>query len=188
MLYLVITLILPSLQSVPSSELAIGKVQTPVLILEGICIIEVLRIAVGDLPGNLALGAVLHAIRLVATTQVLLHGAVPYWNAPAVLLSWSITEVSRYPMYMFPNVDACRSIRMVVPLISFPVGCFAEGYGAYVVFTQEDTSPVLKLVLAAMLFVNGVLGPTMAYPALLKKGLPVLGLGKKRADASKKRE
>ena len=34
-----------------------------------------------------------------------------------------------------------------------------------------------------VVFVNGVLGPTMAYPALLKKGLPIL-----TGKADKKKE
>ena len=185
-LYLVSSLVLPYFSSIPFDLIA--KVQTPVLILEGICIIEVLRIALGDLPGNLVLGAVLHAIRLVVTTQVLPHDALEgHWTSPAVLLSWAVTEVSRYPMYMFPDSGVCRSIRMVVPLLTFPVGAFSEAYGAFIVFGQQDTEVLLKILLAGMLFVNGVLGPTMAYPALLKKGLPVLRLGKKR-DASKKKE
>ena len=56
-------------------------------------------------------------------------------------------------------------------------------------FSMEDTASWLKAVLAGMIFVNGVLGPTMAYPALLKKGLPILGLGNeiKRGRSSKKR-
>jgi len=186
-LYLVSVLLLPALPSVPSDFIA--TVQTPVLVLEGVCIIEVLRIAVGDLPGNLLLGAVLHAIRLVAITQVLSHSALEgLWTGPAVILSWAVTEVSRYPMYIFPNSGVCRSIRMVVPLVTFPIGAISEGYGAFTVFVQSDTDVLVKILLAGMLFVNGVLGPTMAYPALLKKGLPVLGLGtSKKSDASKKK-
>ena len=69
---------------------------------------------------------------------------------------------------------------MVVPLLTFPVGAFSEAYGAYIVFVDSKTPLGLKIALSAVLFVNGVLGPTMAYPALLKKGLPVLGLCRKR--------
>ncbi|MGK3760071.1 MAG: hypothetical protein ACI8RD_012388, partial [Bacillariaceae sp.] len=43
----------------------------------------------------------------------------------------------------------------------------------------------LKVALSSVLFVNGALGPTMAYPALLKKGLPILGLTKKRRKEKK---
>mmetsp|Transcript_18228 Transcript_18228/g.52662 ORF Transcript_18228/g.52662 Transcript_18228/m.52662 type:complete len:92 (+) Transcript_18228:57-332(+) len=89
-------------------------------------------------------------------------------------------------MYIFPSIEGLRSIRMVVPLFTFPAGCFSEGYGAYMVLTRDDTPLWLKAVLCGMLFVNGVLGPTMAYPALLKKGLPVLGLIKKKDKGEKK--
>lgn len=77
---------------------------------------------------------------------------------------------------------------MVVPLFTFPVGCIAEGTGAYIVLMRGETELWLKVILMAVLFVNGVLGPTMAYPALLKKGLPVLGIGKKKMGSSKKKE
>ena len=132
----------------------------------------------GDLPGNLVLGVVLHAIRFIAVLFVVPSNPNS-WIAGAVLLSWAFTEVARYLMYLFPSSETCRSIRMVVPLATFPVGAIAEGYGAYLLFSMEDTASWLKAVLAGMIFVNGVLGPTMAYPALLKKGLPILGLGNK---------
>ena len=182
-----ILLIQRTLPSIP--ENLVDEVQHQILFLEGICVVEVIRIAVGDLPGNLVLGAVLHAIRLTATTQVMPNPVLTlHWTAPAILLSWAVTEVSRYPMYIFPNSSVCRSIRMVVPLFTFPVGCIAEGTGAYIVLMQGDPVLWLKVTLLAVLFVNGVLGPTMAYPALLKKGLPVMGIGKKTTGSSKKKE
>mmetsp|Transcript_5068 Transcript_5068/g.8617 ORF Transcript_5068/g.8617 Transcript_5068/m.8617 type:complete len:221 (+) Transcript_5068:96-758(+) len=189
-LYKTITLVLPTFPSIPPDLVA--QVQPQVIFLEGICVIEVIRIAVGDLPGNLVLGAVLHTIRLITITQVMPNQVLSsHWTAPAILLSWAVTEVSRYPMYIFPGSGACRSVRMVTPLVTFPVGCIAEGAGAYLVLTSTlgDVDALwLKAMLAAIIFVNGVLGPTMAYPALLKKGLPVLGIGKKKTSSSKKRE
>lgn len=104
-----------------------------------------------------------------------------------VLLSWSVTEVTRYPMYLAPQNAWARSIRMVAPLVTFPVGCAAEAYSAYLVlFGNGDNylSLIPKAALYVMLFVNGVLGPTHAYPALLKKGLPVL-LGKSKREQEK---
>lgn len=157
----------------------VRELKEPILGLEAICVIEVLRILVGDLPGNFVLGAVLHGIRLTAITQVLTANP-DHWTVPAVLGSWAVTEVTRYPMYMLPGVEILRSVRMAVPLFTFPIGAFSEAYGAYLLFTDGETAALLRLVLGALLFVNGVLGPTMAYPALLKKGLPVLGLAKKQ--------
>ena len=187
-LYRTILLIHPTFPSIP--ETLVDEVQHQILFLEAICVVEVIRIAIGDLPGNLVLGAVLHAIRLTATTQVMPNPVLAsHWTAPAILLSWAVTEVSRYPMYIFPDSSLCRNVRMVVPLFTFPVGCIAEGTGAYIVLMRgEATELWLKVILMAVLFVNGVLGPTMAYPALLKKGLPVLGVGKQKVDSSKKKE
>ena len=186
-LFLLLSQLAPTLPSIPLSfDLSLV---TPVVIwLECICVVEVLRTALGDLPGNLVLGVVLHAIRFIAVLFVVPSNPNS-WIAGAVLLSWAFTEVARYPMYLFPSSETCRSIRMVVPLATFPVGAIAEGYGAYLLFSMEDTASWLKAVLAGMIFVNGVLGPTMAYPALLKKGLPILGLGNeiKRGRSSKKR-
>ena len=173
----------------------LSATRTPVLLLEGICVVEVLRIFLKDLPGNLILGVILHAIRFtailevlpraVAITQQLQPSSSSSWTAPAILLSWAVTEVTRYPMYLFPSSTLCRSIRMVVPLVTFPIGACAEFCGAYQVFFASTTTddmgqlvvPVwLKILLVVMMLVNGILGPYLAYPALLKKGLPVLGL------------
>ena len=66
---------------------------------------------------------------------------------------------------------------MVVPMLTFPIGCAAECYSAYLVLYNNwgvyDESGYNVHVLVVVL-VNGVLGPTMAYPALLRKGLQVL--------------
>ena len=160
-----------------------------VLGLEIICSIEVLRILIGDLKGNLILGVVLHGIRFATIFQVLPKLMPGHWTQVYVLTSWAVTEVSRYPMYLLPNIGLFRSIRMVVPLFTFPVGAFCEAYAAYLVLKKEgsDCPWWLSLTLMTILFINGVLGSTMAYPALLKKGLPVLGLTKnKKQDKTPK--
>lgn len=159
----------------------------PVRVLEGICWMEVVRIALGDLPGNIVLGVVLHWMRTIALTTVLPNPAA----APAttaVLLSWALTEVTRYPMYVLPGHPLARALRLVAPLFTFPVGCGAEFYGAYLVWTtsnSKDLSLLAQAALGVLLFVNGILGPTRAYPALLKKGWPVL-VGKAGGSKSTK--
>lgn len=181
--YVSVQLLLLAQQGHPPGGLA--ELSLLVSALEAICWIEVLRILVGDLPGNLVLGAVLHAIRL--TVLCLVWDPQP-WTGAAIYWSWAVTEVTRYPMYLFPNSSFLRSTRMVIPLVTFPVGAFSEAYATYVVFQQDETAKWWKLGLyVAVLFVNGILGPTMAYPALLKKGLPVLGgTAKKTRDQTKK--
>ena len=115
-----------------------------------------------------------------------------HWAGPVILASWAATEIFRYPMYILPNSVPLRNARMLVPLATFPVGAVAEFYGAYLVLVSDDDSsppPVgVKVGLCIVLFVNGVLGPTMAYPTLLKKGLPVLGFGGTKSREGEKKK
>ena len=173
-------------QLLKADAAALVALQPAVLGLEGICVLEVVRIVAGDLPGNVVLGVALHAIRLTVITLVW-PNASPLWQR-AILYSWAVTEVSRYPMYLYPAVNMLRAVRMVVPLVTFPVGAAAEAYATFLVWQSTESSrpPWQQGLLTAVLFVNGVLGPTMAYPALLKKGLPVLGLTKKKKIHNKK--
>lgn len=185
-----------------SSSSSLIQLQPIVFGLECICLIEVLRIVVRDLPGNVVLGVVLHAIRFTVLTVVLPQlqqdeSIDDTFLSRAIFVSWSVTEVSRYPMYMFPGNDAPRNIRMVVPLLTFPLGAAAEAYATFTVWKlqQQSSRPAgaqlpfwQHALLLAVLFVNSVLGPTMAYPALLKKGLPVLGMAKQQMSTKKKKE
>jgi hypothetical protein len=172
------------------------------LFLEGICFIEVGRIAIGQLKGNLVLGIVLHVIRMSCLLIVLPAGlsssssssdnTTKQLISTLVLYSWALTEVGRYPMYLFPSSEMARYVRLVLPIVTFPVGAFAEAVGAFwhlkqllivgVTTTTTTTSSFLHWIQVGMLVmvvgINSILGPTMAYPALLKKGLPVL-MGKK---------
>ena len=155
-------------------------------ILELICIIEVCRIAFGQLKGNLLLGLVLHAIRMTCLMYVLPDGILLLpcdVTTMTVLYAWSITEVTRYPMYLNPTSDIVRRVRLVVPLGTFPVGCMAEAYGSYRTLLKdwkhrEEVSEITNLIkiglLGMVVLINGLLGPTMAYPALIKKGVPAL--------------
>ena len=92
-------------------------------------------------------------------------------------------------MYLFPTSSKARYIRLVLPIVTFPLGAAAEAWGAYNVLaglwkgdsssSSGDGAPPFVYwtkigLLGMVVLVNGLLGPTMAYPALLKKGLPVL--------------
>ena len=209
-------------------------------VLEGICLVEVGRIAAGKLKGNLLLGGVLHAIRITCLVYVLSEGLQLLLTPPsdihrdqgqgyddddddddlatirvtaAVLYSWSITEVCRYPMYLFPSSSMARYLRLVVPIFTFPVGCAAEAYGAIRVVMSElvsvdgkgdssdsgshdviakirtTSSSWVKIgSLTMVILINVLLGPLLAYPALLKKGLPVLMGKKSKKNERPKRE
>jgi|EP01082_Thalassiosira_pseudonana_P007608 hypothetical protein len=201
----------PSSSSFPSlsSDNRLLLIDT-LLFLEGICFIEVGRIAIGQLKGNLALGVVLHMIRMTCLLMVLPNGLVGLnhgrdddvdskWQeliSMLVLYSWALTEIGRYPMYLFPSSSTARYVRLVLPLVTFPIGAFAEALGAYRALKElvtsdgdgSDTFHLVKIVLLGLVvLVNSVLGPTMAYPALLKKGLPAL-LGNEAATAKRKKK
>ena len=70
---------------------AASHIRPLLLGLEAVCLVEVTRIALGMLRGNLILGAVLHAIRLSCLSYVIGDDA----TSVAVLYSWSLTEVAR---------------------------------------------------------------------------------------------
>ena len=70
---------------------AASHIRPLLLGLEAVCLVEVTRIALGMLRGNLVLGTVLHAIRLTCLSYVLGDDAI----SVAVLFSWSLTEVTR---------------------------------------------------------------------------------------------
>jgi Protein tyrosine phosphatase-like protein, PTPLA len=152
-------------------------------------------------------GVILHTIRITTIVEVLPRVVALVandndsitqwtWTVPVVLLSWAVTEVGRYPMYLAPSNDTCRKMRMILPLLTFPIGAFAEFCCAYQVFfgnstnnnKNNDVDPVplwLQFLLVLMMLANGVLGPYLAYPHLLKKGLPVLGLSLSSASNKK---
>lgn len=175
-------------------------------VLEAICFVEVCRIAFGKLKGNLVLGLVLHVVRTSCLFYVLPDGLLRGdRTAMYVLYAWSITEVCRYPMYLLPDKASsssssssaalARRVRLVAPLFTFPPGCAAEAYGAYralLAMTDRNDGggsgsedPVKLGLLVIVILVNGLLGPTMAYPALLKKGLPAL-MGKKSEEGQRR--
>lgn len=175
------------------------------LFLEGICFIEVGRIAIGQLKGNLVLGVILHLIRMSCLLIVLPEGLTSSSEtnvliSTLVLYSWALTEVGRYPMYLFPSSSIARYVRLVLPIVTFPVGAFAEAVGAYWHLKQllavgandnDATRSSLHWIQVGLLVlvvgINSLLGPTMAYPALLKKGLPVL-MGKKDKSKSTRKK
>ena len=132
-------------------------------------------------------GIILHTIRLITICLPLTRFAAAddddeTWLGMLILGSWSVTEVCRYPMYLFPNQARARSVRMLVPMLTFPVGAWAEGYSAYLVLLRNSSSSssnnnlglLSQLLLGGVVGINGLLGPTMAYPALLQKGIPYL--------------
>lgn len=186
-----------------------------VMMLEALCFVEVVRIAVGDIKGNLYLGATLHLIRFTNIIYVLPEASCCNGNkennnmrhsdqenaswyissssvdklALVILYSWAVTEICRYPMYLFSTnersaiIEVARFVRVTTPLVTFPIGAFAEGFAAYLTLrglestniAVNDLATTIKwTALLIVVLINFLLGPTLAYPALMKKGLPVL--------------
>ena len=72
------------------------KVKNLVIGLECICLVEVIRIILGQIPGNLILGIVLHYIRMVTLLIVLKEDDESddddnHWTVGAVYFSWAGT-------------------------------------------------------------------------------------------------
>lgn len=164
----------------------------------------------GHLKGNLVLGLTLHVIRMSCLLIVLPGSLLDADNnnsrqeilSRLVLYSWAFTEVGRYPMYLFPSSSKARLMRLSLPMLTFPVGAFVEAVGAYRVLMEllaKDVN-VEKIVynhfmhdwvkvglLGMVVLVNSSLGPTLAYPALLKKGIPAL-MGKSENRDNKRKK
>lgn len=163
-------------------------------ILEAICIIEVIRILAGNLPGNALFGVLLHAIRFITLFGVLPqidtnydsgNANFPPWISTAILGSWSLTEVGRYPMYIWKTSKVARFARMMIPVLTFPIACGTEAYAAWLVLmskignAQQQTQYLsglnvfftlaFKMLLVGLLCTNVILGPIMAYPHIIKK-------------------
>jgi hypothetical protein len=134
-----------------------------VLILELMCCAELLRMVVGDLKGNVRVGLILHATRLIVYHQVL-----PTHYTTQILQVWSVTELARYPYYVFKS-PLTFALRSFVPLITFPLGVVAETLGLVARLRDDDASTAVKC-LCALPLVTTLLAP-IGYWSLLKKAV-----------------
>ena len=133
-----------------------------VLILELMCCAEVLRMIKGELKGNVKMGLVLHATRLIVYHQVL-----PFAYTRVILQAWSATELARYPYYVVPNAYTL-AMRSFVPLVTFPLGVAAETMSLWGRLQAADS--LLVKGVCALPLVNVVLAP-IGYRSLLKKAV-----------------
>ena len=134
-----------------------------VLILELMCCAELLRMVVGVLKGNVRVGLILHATRLIVYHQVL-----PTHYTTQILQVWSVTELARYPYYVFKS-PLTFALRSFVPLITFPLGVVAETLGLVARLRDDDASTAVKC-LCALPLVTTLLAP-IGYWSLLKKAV-----------------
>lgn len=155
------------------------------LALESICILEVCRILIGYQKGNALFGVLLHSIRLIMLLLVIPDlDEDDGWLTTTILVTYAVTEISRYPMYLFKKNKDARTLRMVVPVFTFPIGCTSEAYAAWRILWNRHNPLWAVLLLVWVLVINGILGPYMAYPHVLKKAFKSV----KKFEKKKKKE
>ena len=132
--------------------------------LETICVFEVVLILVGAARGRAALGVCVHAARLVVAFWVIPAGpTLP--STRLVLLAWSITETCRYPMFLTRSRSA-RMLRYAVPVLTFPLGVFAEAIACRAAMSLLST-PLAYL--AGVVHVFNCVGFFFVYPQIVSK-------------------
>jgi len=157
-----------------------------VLAMEFLCCTETVKIALGMLRGDFMLSFTVHYTRLLMYFITLPHPNVSPLVVKLILLAWSLTEVGRYPMVLFPDSKILKTMRYAVPLVTFPMGAGTEAYAAFLVHqvTPMAENPVLYAALSLVILVNGIFGPVW-YPGMVRKVGRSLGESKE-GDAKKK--
>lgn len=152
-------------------------IMTSVLALEGACFLEVINMAVSG-TGNVALGVALHYTRVFVATVAWPAMLGENGNEErqsvivAILMAWGMTEICRYPYYIFRTKSA-EKLRYAVPIVTFPIGAGAEAVCCY--YASQELQGVLKYMALAQCAVN-VFGFFAAYPMMAKRGFAKLGL------------
>ena len=165
-----------------------------VLAAELICASEVLRIAVGNLRGDLALAFTVHYTRLLMLFTTMPHSVVSAFLQKMIVLAWAATEVTRYPMVLFPDSKTLRLLRYATPLVTFPLGAGGEAFAAYLVHNETPnhylyggadaslSQMVLSFAFVLVVIIN-VVGGTIWYPSMCMKVVKVL-----KGDKSKEKK
>lgn len=147
------------------------EVFSSVVVLETVCIVEVMRIMFGSLKGNLKLGIGLHLTRAFVIL-IIFPCLGDHVACILVLSAWTLTEIFRYPLYIFGG-SLVEKLRYVVPIFTFPLGAGGEAWGMYVALPQ--LSGFFKYQAMFHIFVN-IVGGLVVYPDLVKKGARSVGL------------
>ena len=87
-----------------------GELMKITLFCELICASETLKIAAGLLRGDLALSFTVHYTRLLMYFVTMPHSEVSTTVVKMILLAWSLTEMFRYPMVLFPEVSTAPKL------------------------------------------------------------------------------
>ena len=144
------------------------------MMVQAVCVVEVLQIAIGLQKGNLPLGIALHLVRVVVLTQAL---PVLGWclATKGVLMSWAVTEMCRYPMFLQPYSGLLRKLRYTVPVLTFPTGAGSEAWACYQAATAgaRDRPDAVYYVLLGVVVTN-ILGGLYAYVGIVDKARKAL--------------
>ncbi|KAJ1445555.1 hypothetical protein M885DRAFT_626074 [Pelagophyceae sp. CCMP2097] len=146
-----------------------GPLKTAVVLLEGLCCVDVVRMLVGNLRGNKVMGVVLHYSRMFVCANAFRNTRDD--AVRMVLYAWAITEVCRYPAYIWKSSSIAQKLRYGMPMLTFPLGVSGEVLAVW--FALPRLGGGVFLLACAQLGVN-VLGGLAAYPGLVKKGLKTL--------------
>eukprot|EP00746_Dinoflagellata_sp_MGD_P075034 gnl/MRDRNA2_/MRDRNA2_30231_c0_seq1.p1 gnl/MRDRNA2_/MRDRNA2_30231_c0~~gnl/MRDRNA2_/MRDRNA2_30231_c0_seq1.p1 ORF type:complete len:572 (+),score=103.94 gnl/MRDRNA2_/MRDRNA2_30231_c0_seq1:191-1717(+) len=147
--------------------------------LESLCCLEVVRMLVGSLQGNVTLGVALHYTRVFICLCVFPHVGT-HTSCPLVLFAWSFTEICRYPYYILGGEFASK-LRYGAPIVTFPLGAGGEMWACWAALPH--LSGGLRALAMLQIGVNG-LGGLAAYSGLVTKGLKAL----KGGDGKSKKE
>ena len=160
------------------NEVSIRPVVAMTTVLEIFCVIEVIRMAMSG-SGNVALGVALHYTRLfvcIKVWPVLSKQGVGSDLIDATLAAWTLTEICRYPFYIFRSPIA-EKVRYFVPILTFPVGAAAEAMSCY--YASGYLAQPYSTLALVQVFVNTI-GGLMTWPQLIRKGLRICGFIKKK--------
>jgi len=180
------------LYSWPATTKYDDNTMNAVLAVELICASEVIRIAVGNLRGDLAMSFTVHYTRMLMLFTTIPHPAVSSFLQKMIVLSWAATEVTRYPMVLFPDSKMLRLLRYATPLITFPMGAGGEAFASYLVHKETPnhllyggadaslSQIVLSFAFVLVIIVN-VGGGSIWYPSMCMKVVKALKGDKTKA-------
>ncbi|CAE8660415.1 unnamed protein product, partial [Polarella glacialis] len=142
-----------------------------ILVLECICCLELARMLVGSLRGNITLGLVLHYTRWFVFLGIMPRvGSHPANRI--ILLSWILTEVCRYPFYILGGRKA-EILRYFAPVLTFPLGAGSEAWACVVALQGGELSSALRALAYLQLVIN-IPCALAYYPAMVSKAFKTL--------------
>eukprot|EP00927_Polykrikos_kofoidii_P021311 TRINITY_DN20201_c0_g1_i1.p1 TRINITY_DN20201_c0_g1~~TRINITY_DN20201_c0_g1_i1.p1 ORF type:complete len:771 (+),score=136.15 TRINITY_DN20201_c0_g1_i1:83-2395(+) len=142
-----------------------------VSLLEFLCVLEVVRMLVGSLRGNIALGIGLHYTRVFFCVNIL-PAVGTHSSCHLVLAAWALTEICRYPYYIFGG-GRMLALRSAAPILTFPMGAGCETWACYTALPLFASGSIVRILTYVQIVSNIVIG-ALTYKSMLKRGLKAL--------------